>query len=223
MNLNKKIFYYFDFTSPYSYLAWKKIIETDLKVVPVPVVVGSLIAKLGGVGPGAIRAKREYLFADCLRRASKEGITLKSPGSMPFNSQAMLRMCIAISSSEIDDEVLLKLFITYAFKFGWELGNDYEDFSLFREYICKNIGITQERFDQLDNCANARRQLKLNIKEAIENNLFGVPSFRFEQSEDILWGEDSMTYIDDFINNQDPLNNVRQEFERFKKITGDLA
>lgn len=206
---------YFDFTSPYSYLLWEKLLQVNFdftETTMIPVVVGKIISDVGGVGPAGISVKRNYLFQDCIRKAYRHGIEFTSPGRLPFNPMDMLRFACALSQNKTKQVN----FITSAFRYGWRDGRDYEDFSTFKTWIMEDCGITEQEYENYNNDKDARRALKSNIQEAVKAQVFGVPTISY--NEMIFWGLDS---LEDFFNSQkglDPVNEQKKIYERFIKI-----
>ena len=79
--------FFFDFISPYSYLAWPRVraacARRGLEVVPRPVLFAALLDHGGQRGPAEIPAKREWLVMDCLRIASLQGVPFTFPAHHP--------------------------------------------------------------------------------------------------------------------------------------------
>ena len=96
----KQIAFYFDFISPYSYLAWDELLQiatrnrAALRVVPV--LFAGLLNAHGQKGPAEIAAKREYVFKDLLRWCHRRGETIQGPPAHPFNPLSALRLCEAV-------------------------------------------------------------------------------------------------------------------------------
>jgi len=69
------ITFYFDFLSPYAYIAWTQIQPLALRhgrrVEPAPVLLAGLLNAHGQKGPAEIPAKRAYVFKDVLRKAHR--------------------------------------------------------------------------------------------------------------------------------------------------------
>ena len=84
----KDIEFYFDFLSPYSYLAWNWVRQNlnkyNFSFYPVPL--ASLIRNYETKGPAEIEPKRNYLFKHCLRYAELNRIPFHPPHQLPFNS-----------------------------------------------------------------------------------------------------------------------------------------
>ena len=89
--------FYFDYLSPYSYLAYQQLKRQGRwnlvqQVKPVPVILGKIMNHWGQKGPAEIAPKRLYLFRHCLRLAQNAGISLISPPLHPFNPLYALRL-----------------------------------------------------------------------------------------------------------------------------------
>ena len=83
----KKIDFYFDFLSPYSYFAWlnhKNILaEHDVALDYKPVLMGRLFSNFDFKGPGEIIVKRNYELKKCFRYALNQ-IKFSPPVSFPL-------------------------------------------------------------------------------------------------------------------------------------------
>ncbi|MFB6375213.1 MAG: DsbA family protein, partial [Bradymonadaceae bacterium] len=88
--------FYFDYLSPYSYLAWKRLPELldgrDVDLQPRPVLLAGLLDHWGQRGPAEIPAKRDWLIRDVLRFAARDGIPVTFPDPHPFNPLHALRV-----------------------------------------------------------------------------------------------------------------------------------
>ena len=93
---------YFDFISPYAYLAWQNprsgpralAVRHGVELVIRPVLFAALLEHGGQLGPAEIPAKRAFLVKDVLRQAALEGIPLTYPPIHPFNPLTLLRLAL---------------------------------------------------------------------------------------------------------------------------------
>ncbi len=189
--------FYFDFLSPYSYLAWTWLRSSDLNFQAVPIVLSQVIHHYETKGPAEIAPKRDYLWKHCMRTAIKRGVPFVMPAKLPFNSSFALRLVIA---SNGDKKIIDKLF-----RMAWEHGLDIED----TEELLK-----VPEFKALDSVASsreARRELKNNVAQAIENNVFGTPTFIV--NGELFWGDDCQNDLYNFISGNDHLD--KEKFDYF--------
>ena len=87
--------FYFDFISPYSWLALMQAEEFarlhDVRWELHPVVYSALLDATGLLGPAEVPAKRRYTFHDVVRCAGQLGFRLTGPPEHPFRSLEALR------------------------------------------------------------------------------------------------------------------------------------
>ena len=200
-----KIHFYFDFISPYSYFAWRKLPTLAKKynreIEAHPVVFGKLLDKWGQLGPAEIPPKRNWLNEYCLRYAALNGFKYNPPKKHPFNPLAALRM----SLKEVSGDDQLRV-IDSIFKGGWSHGADLGDLSTLISLLIK---------ESIDGESLSEKILDLNIKEllinetsyAIEKGVFGVPTIIID--DNLFWGNDQMDHIELLLDGKDPLDRER--------------
>lgn len=168
------IAFYFDFISPYSYLA-SQLIERrpELQALTLeykPVVFGTMLSCLGARGPGEIPARRRHGLADVLLLASHHGLPLEGPPVHPFNSIPALRSVCAVA----DPRARRALTGRY-FRAAWAEGKDLEDPAVLRGCL-EDVGVDQDPEDAASR-PEQRQALKRQTQEALGAGAFGVPSF----------------------------------------------
>ena len=205
----QEIDFYFDFLSPYSYLAWTWVRDNidryHFTLIPCPL--GSLIRHYETKGPAEIPPKRNYLFKNCLRYASLNGIKFQPPKNLPFNSLYALRMSLKKNCGKEQFKV-----IDCLFRLGWEGGEDLGNEIVIVEGL-NRLGIDGLKLLELVGTRETREELKRNVSMALSNGVFGVPTFMVKG--EMFWGNDSIGHLELFLNGQDPLD--RGQFEDFEK------
>lgn len=165
--------FYFDFLSPYSYLASALLARRpdlaglDLDYRPLPV--GSILARRGLRGPGEIDVKRRAALADCLLLAQSYQVPFVGPPRQPFASVPALRSVFAVQ----DPEARVRLTHRY-FHACWGEGQDLEDPEVLRRCLTQE-GIDQDP-DEVWRRREVRTGLKAVVQEAFEEGVFGVPT-----------------------------------------------
>jgi len=198
--------YYFDFQSPYSYLSWKLIerikFNQNTSFNPIPVAMAPIIKSHETKGPAEITSKRDYLMKDCLRKAFLNDFPMQVPFKLPFNSLDLLRM----SLKEISEEKQIQL-ISLFFSAVWEKKLDVENQEVLQSLLLKE-NIDFEKLNTHSGSKLARTQLKKNIQSAIDQALFGVPSFIVHKDgkQELFWGADSIPNLLQFIEGKDQLD-----------------
>jgi 2-hydroxychromene-2-carboxylate isomerase len=194
--------FYFDFVSPYAYIAWTQIhrvVEAhDKTVEPVPVLFAGLLNAHGQKGPAEIPAKRLYVFKDASRKAHAFGLPpLAPPPTHPFNPLVALRVCTLPQPPATRRRIIDALYAA-----TWAGGGGVES--------PERVGAVLERLG-LDAAAllaaasepAAKAALKANTDAAIAAGAFGVPTI--DVDGELFWGVDSLPHLDDFLAGRDPL------------------
>lgn len=206
MGEKKVVEFYFDFLSPYSYLAFKaiKLEPLDAPIELKPVVLPLIVKNFQLQGPAEIPVKRRYLLKDCLRKAKNLGIDFNPPRRLPFNSLELLRL-VAASEKEMAWDLCDKIFDAI-----WVDGVDGEDLEEIKKYLKKR----QITFEGDGSHSLSRQKLKQNQKQALEKEIFGLPSFALDQ--EVFWGHDSLPFVRQFVADQDPL--PQMNYQNFLEV-----
>lgn len=209
----KDIEFYFDFLSPYSYLAWSWVRQNtdkyNFSFYPVPL--ASLIRSYETKGPAEIEPKRNYLFKHCLRYAELNKIPFSPPQNLPFNSLYALRMALEENAGADQFKVIDAIYMN-----GWGKGHDIGD-EKFLVKILLQEGIDGNKL--LDNVGSKeiRNALKFNLNRALGKNIFGLPTFIVEN--ELFWGNDSIEHLKLFLGEMDPLDKHKYKIFLEKEFT----
>ena len=89
----KEIDFYFDFISPYAYLAYKKIqsLPKDIRINYKPILLGGLHNLEGITAPAFIKPKLKHMINDCLLIAKKNNFDFRWNSKFPINSLNIMR------------------------------------------------------------------------------------------------------------------------------------
>jgi 2-hydroxychromene-2-carboxylate isomerase len=188
----KTLIFYFDFISPYAYLAAEGIEalakRNGCEVTWRPVLLAALLDRNKQLGPAEIPDKRTYTFKHIARLAYDLDLPLQTPPGHPFNSLLPLR----IACLRPEGELILHLFRA-CWKDGRAIDSEEALSSLMDEDTLRRA-TTKE----------AKQKLKDSTQEAIEAGVFGVPSINVEG--EIFWGLDSFHHLERYLAGQDPLD-----------------
>ena len=191
--MNKKIDFYFDFISPYSYLAHRMIINLKKKnnFNYKAILLGGL-HNLGGItAPAFNERKMKNMKNDCNLIATKNNIEFKWNDKFPINSLYLMRGYLTIN-----DEIKNKFFdlcFDYYWKENIDLSNiDNLENILKKCSIDKNIFFNDIKNDRIKN------ELKKLTNSAFEKDIFGAPTFVVNNK--IFWGQDRLDYALDEYN-----------------------
>ncbi len=187
--MTKSIDFYFDFISPYSYLAYKKFEtfnkDNKINIIFKPILLGGL-HNLGGITPPAHNERKmKNMKNDCELIASKNKIKFKWNTKFPINSLYLMRGYLSINNEN------KKRFFDVCFESYWKNNIDISDEKCVNKIleICKIDKFTyvndikkKEIKDELRNLTNS----------AFEKDIFGAPTFVVNNK--IFWGQDRLEY-----------------------------
>jgi 2-hydroxychromene-2-carboxylate isomerase len=145
-------------------------------------------------GPGEIPAKRNYELKKCFRYAHKNNLAFKPPMQFPFNPLAIIRLATKHASQMRQAEI-----ISFIYKLVWAQGYVLDDPDVVQNLL-KEHGFEEAMFER-SFAREAKIELKQNINEAIESNIFGVPTFSLDN--DFFWGNDSMEDLTNYLTDHD--------------------
>ena len=192
--MTKSIDFYFDFISPYSFLAYKKIKIIDrkekLKINYKPILLGGL-HKLGGItAPAFNLRKMKNMKNDCELVALKNKIDFKWNTKFPINTLYLMRGYLVI------DENLKEKFFDICFDAYWKENIDISDNKNF-DKILDLVKIDKKKFFEDIQDIKIKNKLKELTKAAFEKDIFGAPTFIV--NDKIFWGQDRLDYaIDEY-------------------------
>ena len=134
--MNKTFDFYFDFISPYSYLAYKKLNlinkEKKIKINFKPMLLGGL-HKLGGItAPAFNKLKLKNMKIDCELVAKKNNIEFYWNSKFPINSLYLMRGYLVINDQ------LKKIYFDNCFDDYWKNNIDLSKKDNFEKILKKN-------------------------------------------------------------------------------------
>ncbi|MEX2199257.1 MAG: 2-hydroxychromene-2-carboxylate isomerase [Burkholderiales bacterium] len=186
--------FYFDFVSPYSYIAFKRLHElpNDVAVELRPVLFAGLLNHFGHKGPAELAPKRRWTYRWCTWWAKELGIPFRFPDSHPFNPLHQLRLAIAAGPTPEN--------VGRIFDAIWTTGAEAADSAGFKA-LAASLGVDQARLGAQD----VKDALKRNTEEAAARGVFGVPSY--EVDGELFWGADAFGFVNAFLADPAALRN----------------
>ncbi|MBY0275572.1 2-hydroxychromene-2-carboxylate isomerase [Candidatus Binatia bacterium] len=178
--------WYFDFISPYSWLALVRLDElpADLKIRHHPVLFAGLLEHWGQKGPAEIAGKRVWTYRSCAWWAARYGVSFRMPAAHPFNSLPYLRLAIA---ADADPAAIRRIFEAL-----WTTAADPADPALV-DGLAAELGIDPGRLA----AADVKDRLRRNTEEAVQRGVFGVPTLVIDGEP--FWGADAIDFARDFL------------------------
>ena len=185
--MTKEVEFYFDFISPYAYLAYKKIqsLPKDIKIKYKPVLLGALHNLEGITAPAFINLKLKHMISDCDLIANKNKSNFIWNSKFPINSLSVMRGYLFINAENRE------LYLNVMFDAYWK-----DNLDISNEKILKNLlekcKINSIKFFDGIKDLRIKDELKSITQEAHDKGIFGAPTFVVNNK--IFWGQDRLEF-----------------------------
>ena len=183
--------FYFDFVSPYSFLAHKKIRKIEskakIKVRYLPILLGGLHNLHGIKAPAFIPAKARHMIRDCKLIAEKNNTKFKFNSYFPIKSLNLMRGVLVAEEDNFKSYYIDSIFDTI-----WQDGLNLNDENIFYK-VLKNLNVNPKTFMLRSSSSSIKDLLKKRTSEAYEKGVFGAPTFI--SNNKIFWGQDRIEFV----------------------------
>jgi 2-hydroxychromene-2-carboxylate isomerase len=191
--MTKTVEFLFDFGSPASYLAYKRLPDlrarTGARIDYVPMLLGGVFKATGNTSPATVPAKGRWMNADLARWAKRHGVEFNRNPFFPINTLHLMRGAAGL----IEDT----RFLTYCdavFDAMWRepknLGDPAELVPVLRR-----AGLEADDFQALIARDDVKARLKTATEAAVERGVFGAPTFFV--GEEMFFGQDRMDFVEE--------------------------
>ena len=202
MKLPSAVAFYFDFISPYAFIAWTQvhsIVERNgREVEAIPVVFAKLLDAHGTKGPAEVPAKRVYTFRDAYRKAHRLGLPpLRPPPSHPFNPLLALRVASLPFTSAEQRRLIDALYAA-----TWTLGTGIETPEAVAA-AARKAGFDGDALVRAAQQPDAKQRLREATDNAVARGVFGVPTVMVD--DEIFWGTDGLEHVETCLRGEDPV------------------
>tara|TARA_Y100001970_G_scaffold121071_1_gene150158 strand:- start:44210 stop:44815 length:606 start_codon:yes stop_codon:yes gene_type:complete len=195
----KDIEYYFDCSSPWTYLSLRGLLELKeekkLNIVWKPILVGGIF---NTINPSVyesrknpIKQKLDYSQKDMADWSKIREITINWPKIFPINSvKAMRGALYALDKDSIE------LYVEKVFKSYWTEGKDISQDKILLAII-RDFRWSDKDFMNYINESSTKQKLIDNTQELIDKGGFGSPTFFLERY--MFFGNDRISLIRDLL------------------------
>jgi 2-hydroxychromene-2-carboxylate isomerase len=198
------VVHYFDYKSPYAYLAQEGTFNIakrdDVKMVWVPygLKIGKYLgeAALDDAGEDMIKTRNDhqwrrvrYSYMDCRREANKKGLTLLGPKKIFDSSLSHMAFLFLLKNANPER------FHRSIFKQFWERKLNIESYEEITKLMLE-LGYKTEGFESYVKSEGKKKYLKIQA-EAEREGIFGVPSWRI--NGELFWGAEHLDSINEIL------------------------
>ena len=187
----KSFDFFFDFISPYSYLAHKQIrnIEYQYKIEInyMPILLSGLLNLAEIKASAFIPAKAKFMIKDCKLFAEKLNIKFKFNSYFPMQSLNLMRGVLIARK-----ENRTSLYIDKFFDACWKDGLNLNDQKIV-DKILEDLNFNLETFKLKISEQKIKDELKKRTNDAFLKGVFGAPSFIINNK--MFWGQDRLEFV----------------------------
>jgi len=199
MKKSNCIEFYFDCSSPWTYLAFVEILplsqRQNVEIIWKPILVGGVFNSVNQdvyqfrENPNIL--KLDYSANDLNLWAKHRDINISKPNIFPVNSVKAMRGCLFAMQKNC-----LPLFAQKVFDAYWGRGLDISNESIIVE-IAEEAGLSPQAFKQYIYSQEAKDLLMSNSAELIEKKGFGSPTFFYRDL--MFFGNDRLHLLEEVI------------------------
>ena len=192
--MSNHIDFYFDFISPYAFIAYKNIIKIEnIKFNYKPILLGGLHNLVDITAPAFNKFKLKNMKNDCELISKKNKISFIWNSKFPINSLYIMRGYLTVDESKKKD------YLETFFNAYWQNDTDLTDEKNII-HLLENLSINHEDFFKSISKQEIKDELKNFTSEAFKKEIFGAPTFVVNNK--IFWGQDRLDYaLDELKNN----------------------
>ena len=196
--MSRKLEYFFDCSSPWTYLSFRGILELrknkEFEIIWKPILVGGIF---NSTNPSVyesrknpVKEKMEYSQKDMADWAVERNIQFNWPKIFPINSVKSMRGSFYfLDKNQNIEEYLEKVFKAY-----WTEGKDISSNDCLKD-IVTSLSASADDFIEFIDLPETKKRLVDNTQELMDRNGFGSPTF-FLDTEDMYFGNDRIQLIE---------------------------
>lgn len=200
--MNSSIDFYFDFSSPYSYLASTRIdalaSELGRTVSWRPILLGPIFKQIGTTPLIEIPSKGAYMLRDLERTAQLFGIAYLSPSPFPIATVKAARAMLWVEKNS--GEAQARDFAHRTFRAYFTEQKNISDLEIVLG-ILSQTGLDPKRAAHEIEQENIKVALKDQTADAMARGVFGAP-FMFIDDEP-FWGFDHLDHLEKWIKHKE--------------------
>lgn len=193
--MTRTIDFYFDFISPFSYLAQVKLPEiarrTDCKIEYWPIDIPEAKMAAGNYGPSnrEVLPKIKVMKADLERWAALYQVPLRFPASFECADWN----CAVIFARQHNQA---EAFVTEAYRRIWGMGIDPKSRDELRDCASQS-GLDPDELVSFVESPLGQNEYRKSRAQAIQRGVFGAPLMFVD--DQVFWGNDRLSFLEDYL------------------------
>ena len=194
----KSVEFYFDLGSPYSYLAYYRLLQIaeqqEIQIVYKPILLGGVFKATGNRSPIEIPVKGVYSILDMQRWAEYYQIPMQMNPHFPMNTLTLMRILTGVQLLSLEKfEQVLKLLFDAMFGTPQNLNEP----TVLAE-VLEPSGFSVEDIMSMVQSDVVKQKLITETEQAIQRGIFGAPTFFV--GDEMYWGQDRLHFVEQALN-----------------------
>ena len=186
----KKLEFFFDLSSPYSYLAATQVQpladKTGAALIWRPMVLGAVFKATGNEMPARVPGKARWMGNDLQRWAEHYGVPFRFSSHFPANTIKAMRLVLV-------DDAKAGAVAMAGFRAMWADDRDLTDDGVLRS-IAEMGGLDPAAAMQAIETPAIKDKLRANTDEAVARGAFGAPTMLV--GDELFWGNDRLHFVE---------------------------
>ena len=187
----KKIDFYFDISSPYSYLAHEQIKrfekENKIKVNYMPILLGGIHQLANITAPGLNPSRAKHMIKDLKICADWFKVKFQFNRYFPLKTVNIMRGALIA-----EKEGFLNNYVDQFYKAAWVDSLNLNDGKILERFI-KNMDINPKSFIEKLSDQKIKDDLKTKTSNAFKKGVFGAPTFIVGSK--MFFGQDRLEFV----------------------------
>lgn len=187
----RRLEFFFDYVSPYSYLANSQIAAlvdaTGAEIAYRPFLLGGVMQSTGNSPPGAVPARAKYMPADIERWLRRYDLEFNFNPHFPMKTITALRGALAA-----DEQGDFAPYHAAMFRAAWVDQVNLGDPAALQDVIQK-AGLDARHLLARAENDEVKERLKSNTAEAVARGAFGAPTFFV--GDELFFGNDRLDFV----------------------------
>lgn len=189
----KLVRFLFDFGSPTTYLAHKRIpaivARSGIAFDYVPILLGGVFKATGNASPAMVPSKGRYMNADMARYAAKYGVPLAMNPFFPINTITLMR-----GAAGLRGDRRYGAYIDAVFDAMWNMPVNMGDPEVAAGVLA-TAGFDRGAFMALVDDQSVKDALKAETEDAVARGVFGAPTFFVGDA--MFFGQDRLDWVEE--------------------------
>lgn len=189
----RRLEFFFDYVSPYSYLANSQIPglarRSGAEVVFRPFLLGGVMQATGNQPPATLPARGRYMPKDIARWLRRYGLPFAFNPSFPMKTLGAMRAALAAQ-----DAGVFPAYHEALFRAAWVERQNLGDAAVLRDVIAK-AGLDAAALLARAETDELKERLKANTTEAVERGAYGAPTFFV--GDEMFFGNDRLDFVEE--------------------------